>query len=259
MAELDTPKVSIIVDNYNRSYLLPLIMKAYTYQAEPVPAEMIIIDDESEPQDNFWDFVRNGIEIVRPFFKVRAFRAYGTNRNVGHTLNIGIKQSIGDILVLNHSDMVPMTPNVLARIIEWHTGPKNLYLTPKLVCTHPDFAIRSMVTLPQGASISRELFYKIGGYDERFKGYGPEDVDISYRIIHGMIDLNSRWVEAENIVYMHLEQAKIPIRDGFVHRDENERLVFDNDTSGYRNRVWVVNPGGWGTCQRLEEMHIEQP
>jgi hypothetical protein len=249
---LDTPKVSIIVDNYNRSYLLPFIMRAYTYQAEPVPAEMIIIDDESDPQDHFCDFVRNGIEIIKPFFKVRAFKAYGTTRNAGQVLNIGVKQSTGEILVLNHSDMVPATPNVLMRIIEWHKGPKNLYLTPKLVCTHPDFTIRSDVTLPQGVSISRELFYKIGGYDERFKGYGPEDVDISYRIIHGMMDINSRRLEAENIVYMHLEQAKIPIRDGFLHKDENEHLLFEND----RNRVWVVNPHGWGICPRLEEIEI---
>lgn len=243
--------ISIIVNNYNRSYLLPLIMKAYTYQATPVPAEMIIVDDESDPQDHYWEYVKMGIDMIRPHFKVRAFRAYNTNRN-SSTLNIGVKNSVGDVLVLNYSDVVPVSPGILEKIASKHKEIPNLYLTPKVVCTHPEFPILGKYT-PLGSSISRELFYKVGGFDERFKGYGPVDVDFSYRLIHGMKDLGCQWAEAQDIAYMHIEQAKIPIRDDYRNKDENIKILIENE----KNFVRVVNPSGWGICPKLEEMNLD--
>ena len=244
--------ISIIVNNYNRSYLLPLIMKAYTWLSTQVPAEMIIVDDESDPKDHFQDYVKLGLDTVKPWYRVRAFRAYDTKRNNGVTLNIGVKQSVGDTLILNHSDVVPVTPGVLEKVLDRHKATPNLYLTPKVVCSHPDFPVRGM-SLPLGASVSRELFYRIGGFDERFIGYGPVDVDFSYRIIHGMADLGCRWFEDPVIVYMHLEQAKLPIRDGYKNKEENERILLENE----HQRVRIVNQSGWGVCPRLEEIKLE--
>lgn len=250
--------ISIIVDNYNRSYLLPLVMQAYSVEDFDGEAEMIIIDDVSDPRDHFIDYLIFGLDTIKPWFKVRAFQTHvSTHKNTGKTLNIGVKQSRGDVIIFNHTDMIPLQPNTLELVRKAHHETDWLYLTPSFLSSRPRKGLPPDklgligFTLPAGASMRRKLFDKAGGFDERFMGYGPVDTDLAQRIYYGQGDMG--WVhrKSDEIIYLHLEMAQIPVRSGEPN-PRNAELLRENMQAGR----WAVNPDGWGECDTLEEVQL---
>jgi hypothetical protein len=250
--------ISIIVDNYNRSYLLPLVMQAYTRENfTKSPVEMIIVDDDSEPHDHFVDYLRLGLDTIKPWFRVRAFETHHSYMNVGRTLNVGVKQSEGDIIIFNHSDMVPLHPNNLELVWKNHQETDWLYLTPTLLGSKPRVNLPpdklQMIghVLPAGASMPRKLFDKAGGFDERFRGYGPVDTDLAHRIYYGQGEMGCSHRKSDEIIYLHLEMAHVPVRSGELNPKNNELL-----RENMSKRRWSVNPDGWGDCETLEEVEL---
>jgi len=244
--------ISIIIDNYNRSYLLPLIMKAYNRERVDEDVEMIIVDDSSDQHDHFVDYLKLGLDTVKPWFKVRAFKMpfECSNMNVGRTLNIGVRQSQGDLLIINHSDMIPLNRDVLRLIKEEHRKTDRLYLTSKLITIDQHIKVHNGWHLTPGSSMPRELFEAVGGFDERFKGYGPVEPDFAWRVIYAPKSYGFKHKYAEEISFLHLDVSAIPIRSG-APNPENDRLVLEN-----RGKV-KVNPKGWGICDQLEEVYLE--
>jgi len=248
--------ISIIIDNYNRSYLLSLIMKAYSRDQVDEDVEMIIVDDSSDTHDHFIDYLKIGLDAVRPWFKVKAFKMpfECSNMNVGRTLNIGVKQSQGDLLILNHSDMIPLNRDVLKLVREEHQKEDWLYLTSRFISV--DYPMRDVIkpeerdwVLTPGSSMPRKLFDAVGGFDERFRGYGPVEPDLAWRIIYAPKEHGFTHKRSKEITFLHFKMAKIPIRSG-EPSPENDKLALEN-----RGRV-RVNPDGWGSCENLERVEL---
>ena len=242
--------ISIIVDNYNRSYILPLLMQFYNYEKfEEAEVEMVIVDDGS--RDGFLDWLKHGLEIIKPWFNVRAFRVPEgqTRKNVGRTLNIGVKQSLGDLLILNHSDVIPLNPQTLKIVWENHRLIEMLYLTPLFLTTEMLQEVGGAI-LPPGASLSKRLYEEVGGFDERFMGYGPVDVDFAQRIIYGQKERGWIHQKSHRLIFLHLKQAKIPRRG--EPNPQNDEILLQN----IQNKRWTVNPHGWGVCHGLEEIKL---
>jgi len=242
--------ISIIIDNHNRSYLLPLIMKAYSRDTVD-DAEMIIVDDSSAPCDHFEEYLKLGLDTIKPSFRVRAFQMplECSNMNVGRTLNIGVKQSRGDLLIINHSDMIPLNRDVLSQTKEEHQKVDGLYLTSNLVTVDHTMREHKGWHLTPGASMPRKMFDTVGGFDERFKGYGPVEPDFAWRIIYAPEEYGFTHKQSDGITFLHFKMARIPIRGG-APNPANDELVLGN-----RGKV-RVNPDGWGICDGLEEVKI---
>lgn len=256
--------ISVIVHNWCRSFLLPLFIKSYCRQDfKDVTLEMIIIDDNSPTEDNFEQYLRLALNTVdikdNLWFRIHAFRNKHSTMNSGWSANVGVKQSRGDILIFNHTDIFPMHKNTLGLICNRHQeynagnkdNPNMLFLTSAtLTNDKTDFIPDCNGGTPWACAISRKLFYKIGGFDERFQGYGHEDADFGWRLIYGQKELGCTHIYDPNIVFVHLQQSNMISRPP-ASNPKNSDVVNENITKNHR---WVVNPNGWGNSNKLEEI-----
>ena len=247
---MDTPKISRLVDNFNRSYLLPLLMKSYASESFKHSLEMVIVDDESGPEDHFKENVKMAVERVKPWFDVRAYRIpKSTHFNGGRTLNVAAKQSRGQILVFNPPDIIPLTTGFLEKIYTEHSQADWLYFCPRLLRSSNLGQIGEF--LIGGASIPRKMFDHLGGFDEKFVGYGCIDVDFMYRIYYYGPLSGLNWVRKldKEMVFLHLEQTKVPIRV------DNPELRVKVTMENWKARTISVNPQGYGICPELETVY----
>lgn len=231
--------------------------------------EMIIIDDNSPPEDNFKKYLNlalNTFDIKENlWFKIRAFINRDSNKNSGRTANVGVKQSKGDILIFNHTDIFPMHKYALKLIHNHHKkyndeNPNNknmLYLTSSTITNDSLNALRNLTPdcngdTPWACAISRDLFYKVGGFDERFIGYGHEDADFGWRIIYGAHELGCVKIHEPEIIFVHLQQSNMISLPPYDN-PKNGEVVVDNVTKNHR---WIVNSNGWGISKNLEEIKL---
>lgn len=252
--------ISILVDNFNRAYLIPLLIKSYDNE-QYKDAEMIIVDDASDPTDRLKEYLSYAFEHIKPCFRVKAFRMpVSTHFNGGRTFNVAAKQSQGNIVVFSPPDMIPLTP-VLASIQKHHSETDWLYLAPKVIRSNNLGQVGE--GLIGGASVPKKMFDELGGFDERFIGYGNVDVDFMYRIRHysqapwkleapGKATLlpskNWKYSFDPTLMYLHLEQTKIALRvDNLELRNA---VTMDN----WKERRISVNPNGYGVCNELEKV-----
>jgi len=221
--------------------------------------EVIIVDDSSDPDDNFEKFVRMGIERINPWFNVRAFKMplSCSKMNWGRTLNVGVKQSKGDIIIINHSDCIHLAKETLTEIERFHANvePSDLYLLlARFVNTKPDhFGKIHNLDNPAGSSMPRKLYDELGGFDETFDGYGHLDADFYWRLHYGRKD-NPHWKEArsETLFVQHQSICAIGLKRSIYPNPHNEERVDYN--MEFNN--WTVNPDGWGECKELEELDL---
>jgi len=105
------PKVSIIIPVYNAyEYTKNCIEHIYKYKYD-VSFEVIVIDNASEPKTKIW--LKQGLGIY-PNFQCNFLE---TNIGFGPAVNIGIKQSSGEFIVILNSDTIPAN-NWLERLLE---------------------------------------------------------------------------------------------------------------------------------------------
>ena len=247
--------ISIIVDNYNRSHLLPLLIETYKnqeFQDISVEIEMIIVDDGSI--DGFPVWLTLAIKKFDPWFRVKAFSLPFdcSCRSGGRTRNVAVKQSHGDILIMNSSDMIPLNKSFLEGVYLAHQDPK-VYRTTRFQSVDQPSWIRKW-TMPTGASISKIIYEAMGGFDERMVGYGPCGTDFMYRVLNiGQKDFGIKVVEDPDTVWIHLTQSRvkrsIDTEKEFKH---NELILKENND----RKIFKVNLEGWGVCEGLKEIKL---
>lgn len=263
--------ISVIVHNWCRSFLIPLFIKSYARQDfKEEELEMIIVDDNSPPEDRFEEYLKlalNTLDIKQNlWFKVRAFKNRDSNGNSGRTANVGVKQSKGDILIFNHTDIFPMHKYTLRMMHDQHkkfnednsNNREMLYLTSATLTNEASKLEDLLIPQcngesPWASAISRKLYYKVGGFDERFIGYGHEDADMGWRLKYGAKDLGWTFIHDPKIVFVHLQQSNM-IMYPPTCTPKNSDVV--NENIVYRHR-WVVNTEKeWGISNNLEEIKL---
>lgn len=259
--------ISVIVHNWCRSFMIPLFIKSYVRQDfKEEELEMIIIDDNSPHYDHFEDYLKLALDTLdikeNLWFKIRAFKDKDSNGNSGRTANVGVRQSKGNILILNHTDIFPTHKHALRLICDHHkkyneNNPNNndmLYLT-SFVLTNEKIEITpdNNGETPWGSAISRKLYYKVGGFDERFIGYGHEDADFGWRLKYGAEDLGCTNIYDPEIRFVHSQQSNM-VSFPPTSNPKNSDVVNENIT--YKHR-WIVNVGkDWGVSDSLEEIKL---
>ncbi|NMH96980.1 glycosyltransferase family 2 protein [Pseudonocardia acidicola] len=203
------PRVSIVVAHYEQPAQLARTWAALCAQTRP-PAEVIITDDGSATPPRS---PRGGppVRVVRQ--DDRGFRAAAAR-------NLGARHATGEVLVFLDADTVPepgfveqivrriaVCPDVLAvgrrrhadlsglspaTVTAWLTGagaaPPELpepgwlrdgYRTSRDLLDADGRSFRFVISAV--LACRRALFADLGGFDERFVGYGGEDWDLAYR------------------------------------------------------------------------------
>ena len=233
--------ISIVVPNYNHSFLLPLLMKSYNrHPFKDDEVEMIIVDDCSE--DPFLEMLRLSLKYVKPWFTVKAFETGQRTTNPCKPLNIAVKKSRGDIILINSMDVMPAT-DVLPAIHKAHKETSNLYLMPKL---YIDMCCTEWQETCACVSMARKMYEELGGWDERYRYIGMEDLDFLWRVKESGYIMK----RDPSMVYMHINAMFVP---KIFNMKEHEEIF--NDTHKVK-KITKVNPDGWGELDTLEEVKI---
>jgi glycosyltransferase involved in cell wall biosynthesis len=216
---MDTaPQVSVVIPTYRRRDSVDQALKALAQQSLPAPAfEVIVSIDGSE------DGTR---ELVAGFPADYALHGlWQLNRGRAAAVNAGLRQAAGRVVVLLDDDMEP-APGCLKAHWESHAGigprrgvvgaaPIRLdanaprvaaeYVAPKfnrhlerLADADHRFGLRDFYT--GNFSICRQVLLEVGQFDEDFKIYGNEDLELSYRLTRAGVALA---YSAEALAYQH--------------------------------------------------------
>lgn len=235
--------ISIVVPNYNHSFLLPMLMRSYNaYPFKDDEVEMVIVDDCSE--DPFLEMLKLSLKYVKPWFTVKAFETNQRTYNPCKPLNIGVKKSSGSIVLLNSMDIVPTT-NVLPTIFKAHQTTSNLYLMPKL---YINMCCTEWQETCACVSLTRKTYDSLGGWDERYKCVGMEDVDFLWRVKESGCVVKRE----SDMVYMHINVMEVPK----IYRMKEHEEIF-HDTHHIK-KITRVNPNGWGEMDTLTEIKVDQ-
>jgi len=273
--------ISILVDNYKRSYLLPFIIQAYNkdYPVEtPLKCEMICVDDNSN--DNFVEFLELAVKNIKPKFDIRGYQTHKpTTYNPAKALNIAFKQSLGEIIILNHSDILPNSKHILQNILKEFTIEGSLLDNvlpnnglPDIIVPHFIFEMNTLITytgmLNNGTVMKRKNYEELHGHDERFLGGPSVDFDLMNRAKD--MKFKIRWLkEDKKISYLHIghiADAGIRFRD--TPPEWRAQLNYSKEEHSYKrlleynnglasiggHRHWINSNQEWGTLDTLEQV-----
>jgi glycosyltransferase involved in cell wall biosynthesis len=178
-------RLSVVVPTYNRSAVLRVCLRALAAQTLPADRfEVLVVDDGSS--DDTESVVR-GFEDELP---VRYLRQ-PTNRGRAAARNRGIHEATGDVVVFVDSDVFPV-PGFLEAHRQIHLRhPRAVGRGPLALTAHLDDPFHRPPLLPDpspafldtaNASVRREHLVAAGGFDEEFRQYGWEDVELGFRL-----------------------------------------------------------------------------
>ena len=205
-------KLSVVIVNYNVRYFLELCLKSVTAAIAAIDAEIIIVDNNSS--DESCDMVK------RKFPNVCLIE---NKENIGFSKanNQGVKIANGEYVCILNPDTV-VAEDTFLKLIHFSDSKENLGIVScKLIDGAGKFLPESKRNIPTrtvaikkllgfsesyyafnvnsneidkvsvfvGAFmlLKKELYNKIGGFDERYFMYG-EDIDLSYSVLNSGYD-----------------------------------------------------------------------
>jgi hypothetical protein len=176
--------ISIVMSTCNRATQLRRTLESIAAQKAIWGLEVVIIDDGNDATGSIID----GWPFPVRYFKIS--RDKSQNRwNPGPVNNFGVKQAQGSVVILQNAEcmhgehtiydlVTPLTDkNVVLAHIEYLDKDGNNTGTP---ASH-DFEREGQALFFCGA-IRKELFMRLGGFDEDFKLPQCEDNDFSHRL-----------------------------------------------------------------------------
>ncbi len=191
-------KVSIIIPNYNRTgdlmKNLPLILGTEA-------SEIIIVDDGSDQTPNS---IRQLADKTQNYNSKVKIIENKKNLGFSSTINRGVKEAIGEIVVLLNTDVTPKTDFLQPLVRHFNDpkvfavgcldisleGEKEVQRGRGLAKWHHGFLIHKRgevnksdtfwVSCGSGA-FRKDLWEKLGGLDSLYNPFYWEDIDLSYR------------------------------------------------------------------------------
>jgi glycosyltransferase involved in cell wall biosynthesis len=99
----DAPRLSVVLPCYNEADNLPPLLERYaqTWQAQALPAELILVDNGST--DHTPEVLRR--ELARPELAFARVVTVPKNRGFGHGTFTGLQAARGTVLGFSHADM----------------------------------------------------------------------------------------------------------------------------------------------------------
>jgi glycosyltransferase involved in cell wall biosynthesis len=182
---LPTPRLSVVVPTYNDAAMLRLALARLRLQTlARIAYEVVVVDDGSadETPQVIADASSDGAHV-------RGVRlAHNQGRSAAR--NAGIRAAAAPIIVFVDSDVLVL-PDFLQRHLEIHEsagrdvvgrGPVASIPSPDIPPRPPLTRISSAYLDTANASIPRQALIDAGMFDELFRVYGWEDVDLGMRL-----------------------------------------------------------------------------
>ena len=215
--------------------------------------EYVVVDWGSEKQDVLSE-LKGILSKVKSkqLVSVRYLGVDSSKFNRGRALNVGVKWALGKMiltfdcdLLINHSylrKLLAQIPNGADRLCLWCLGVEQVSKKERPWCG-------SGIML-----IPTEAVYRMTGYDERFTGYGEEDIDFRHRLERmGFIIRKVRspsWIHMthsneERGQAQFCSRIKATVNPNKTRRLQNDRLD-----------VIEVNGNDWGEVSKMLK-HVE--
>lgn len=179
------PKVSVQICTFNRRALLGQVLGAlFAQDLDPDEYEIILVDDGST--DGSYEQV---ISRLSPPCRLHVVRQ--RNAGLARGRNVGLERASGDVVLFMDDDVLA-TRNLLSSHLRFHAQ------HPNSICRGAAINVVSFERLPppkysprnySGAyfwttnvSVNRSLVERAGRFDERFREYGWEDLELGFRL-----------------------------------------------------------------------------
>lgn len=181
----------MIVPCYNGEITLPACLEAITH-SDYDNYELIVVDDGSTDRS---------FQIARQF--TDSVIGIGENRGVTAARNHGAREASGEILLFVDSDII-LRKDTISRLVKGFSYPETMVyqgvhskipanpgIGPSYVALEWHFNMAHNLGkgniadcfFAECGAIRKDFFWKIGGFDEGFKGAGGEEFEISQRIM----------------------------------------------------------------------------
>ena len=252
-------EISIIIPSFLRSELLKLNLLALSNQYIPYKFETIILNDGLQDDTH---------SVCEPYIdKLNLKYIFSGKRNLdgkliwrtpGFAINIGVKQSFGNVIVLCCAEIFHVNNSVqlLTNVYETNRSDK-IVAIPKakddngrflkhLMETGGDYNIEEYnkqppldnVKFPFFVAMKKKEFVDIGGYDEDFIGTDFDDTDFVRRLIQN----GCSYAETDAKI-IHLWHPRLPMtHDRKIRYDYNKKLYSERENIIIRNvgKDWGV-------------------
>lgn len=195
-------KVSIIVTTFQRTHLLRWGLYSLSLQTIPFEFETIVVNDgiHDETEEICNEF-KEKLNLKYIFTGQRNLNGHTEWRVPGFAINIGVKQSSGDILVMCCAEMLHVNDTIARLTRPILDNPKLLGIPVGKDDRQGDFlecinktngtfdvamynkCINLDTRMPFLMALHRSQFIEIGGYDEDFIGIAYDDRDFIDRLL----------------------------------------------------------------------------
>lgn len=182
---MSEPRITVQLCTHNRRELLGRVMDAlFAQDLDPEQYEIVLVDDGST--DGSYEAV---IERLRPSCALTVVRQRNAGLAAGR--NAGIARARGAVVMFMDDDVLA-TPGLLQAHLRFHAA------HPRAICRGGVINVVSFDDLPpavyswrnySGAyfwttnvSVPLDLLKAAGAFDQSFREYGWEDLDLGYRL-----------------------------------------------------------------------------
>ncbi|KAF0134752.1 MAG: family 2 glycosyl transferase [Candidatus Saganbacteria bacterium] len=178
-------KISVVIGTFNqKDKLKNTLLSLFKQTLSPASYEIIVVDSSST--DGTGQMIGS---LPKPSCEFR----YIVAENKGKTFarNQGIDQAQGEIIFLTDADM-KADLNLLMEHQKAHAKSQNSafegltinpdnkpYIKEKIKCSQK---LKFSYFLSGNLSIKKDTLVSVGKFDEGFKGYGWEDIELGYRL-----------------------------------------------------------------------------
>jgi GT2 family glycosyltransferase len=179
------PSITVQLCTYNRRALLARVLDAlFEQDLDPDRYEVVLVDDGST--DGSFESIVARCHPPCAFYVVRQ-----RNAGLARGRNVGIARARGNIILFMDDDVLA-TRGLLSAHVRFHAA------QPRSICRAGVINVASFDDLPppryswrnySGAyfwttnvSLPRALVVEAGGFDERFREYGWEDLELGFRL-----------------------------------------------------------------------------
>jgi glycosyltransferase involved in cell wall biosynthesis len=241
--------ISIIIPTYNAERTLDKCLKAI-FSSNNKDFEVLVVDDGSKD---------NSIRIAN-LYNCRILKT-DKNRGASFARNLGAKNANGDILLFIDSDIVIKedTLNLILDSLKRYSAVFGIY-TPKpgvdkILCLYQNYyAYRSMKDTKEitnmfysyCAAIKKELFFKVGGFNESWTRATFEDVEFGLRLAEKGIKI---YLNKEIEVIHHVDYNIKKFIKNYFYKSldltkfmlEKKKISLNNEGwTNYRNRISLI-------------------
>jgi glycosyltransferase involved in cell wall biosynthesis len=236
-------KVSIIIPTYKRCHLLKWNLTSLARQEFPFEFETIVLNDGIlDETEQLVSQYKEKLNMKYIFTGQRNLNGKMIWRVPGYTINIGVKHSQGDIIILCCAEIFHLN-DTIKKLVSIYDNPNsdkfismpiakddNGSFLKHLEVHNGNFNMDNYnsqpplinVKFPFFIAMKKHEFMSIGGYDEDFTGTDYDDEDLIMR----MLDNGCSHIETDAVA-IHLWHPRLSMTNERIPRFEHNKRLFE--------------------------------